>query len=751
VLVLAAVLAVRFRRLTVEGVFVMADDTLNQYYPLMVNLFGRLRLGDLPSWSSEILLGYPALFTVDAHVFSPLQWPFLVFEPHVAVAVRFLAASLLSAVLMYALVLRLGTGWAGALTAAILWVTSWSAAYLQLEPMASATVPWFPLVLLCWDRFNRQGAWCWSMSAGLALGLALLGGHAQHVYWVVLFLVVYRLVVMGRGAPAAAGRLRSVVGFAMLCTIAALIAAVYVQPMLELLADSVRANLVLADRIPDARPAWGRTLLGLPMVLFQGTPVGLGAEAEMEYPRVGVLPVTLALLAFGRGRSFDNRLWAVALLFLALSFAGMFPPAHALVLGLPGNDFRFPHRIGLVWAFCVAVLAGRGASRLLPPQPVASVFLLRLAVLAAVSVPHLWPKWGSAVPLERSEAVTIVIELAALAVWLAAPPRLPMLRRLALAGALLAFTVHSAQVTEAIAPVEEHVLASLRDPGPGLRAGSRGQWGAWPAEVPSRLPRTDVDGPVRMLCVECGWPANAPLITGHETPAGYVSLRPRRVDEIVYSRSAPHHEDRLHLSQSWLDLMGVGFVANPEGLVENPGRLPRAYFVSHAVPAQSRSETRDRVTAEAFDPRREVVIEIDALPLANTGSATFVPARVSRHDHERVDVEVLAPQAGWLVLLDRYAPGWLCERDGEPVAILQANYLFRAVQVPAGLSRLVFRYHRPLHWWGAGISLLGLCLGGVGAAACVHRRQLTRTPLVETARLIQSGLRVHARDSVTPR
>ena len=50
--------------------------------------------------------------------------------------------------------------------------------------------------------------------------------------------------------------------------------------------------------------------------------------------------------------------------------------------------------------------------------------------------------------------------------------------------------------------------------------------------------------------------------------------------------------------------------------------------------------------------------------------------------------------------------------DGESVPILHANYLFRAVQVPAGSHLVQFAYRPP--WFYLGVILSFLTLLGIG-------------------------------------
>ena len=76
-------------------------------------------------------------------------------------------------------------------------------------------------------------------------------------------------------------------------------------------------------------------------------------------------------------------------------------------------------------------------------------------------------------------------------------------------------------------------------------------------------------------------------------------------------------------------------------------------------------------------------------------------------------VHVQAAQPGFLFLADQYFPGWSAQVNGSAAEIVRANVAFRAVEVPAGDSEVVFTY-RPLSVrLGALISLLTLVAMGV--------------------------------------
>jgi uncharacterized membrane protein YfhO len=71
-----------------------------------------------------------------------------------------------------------------------------------------------------------------------------------------------------------------------------------------------------------------------------------------------------------------------------------------------------------------------------------------------------------------------------------------------------------------------------------------------------------------------------------------------------------------------------------------------------------------------------------------------------------VQVAFDAAAPSYLVLNDAYYPGWQAWLDGKPVPIRRADYLMRAIQVPAGTHRLVFTYAPLSYLAGLVISVL---------------------------------------------
>jgi uncharacterized membrane protein YfhO len=130
----------------------------------------------------------------------------------------------------------------------------------------------------------------------------------------------------------------------------------------------------------------------------------------------------------------------------------------------------------------------------------------------------------------------------------------------------------------------------------------------------------------------------------------------------------------------------------------------------------------DRLATGSDDLRQLALVE--EAPSAFRGEPGDVAAgevTFETDDPEHVVLRVRAPRRGFLVLADQWFPGWQATVDGTPVEIARANYVFRAVEVPAGDSRVEFRYRPRSVMVGALVSAVTLL--GVVAGLFASRRR----------------------------
>jgi hypothetical protein len=151
-------------------------------------------------------------------------------------------------------------------------------------------------------------------------------------------------------------------------------------------------------------------------------------------------------------------------------------------------------------------------------------------------------------------------------------------------------------------------------------------------------------------------------------------------------------------------------------LVEFDGALPNYRFVPSSTTLPDTPEgdqaALQLLSQPDFDPSRQVVLQGAEGTLADLSVEGDIT--VNQHDPARAVLNVNLPAAGLMVRAVKYHPDWRVFIDGQPARILRANYLFQAVEIPAGSREVVFDFmpsQRPLYiaLVGRTALLLGLC------------------------------------------
>jgi membrane protein YfhO len=161
-------------------------------------------------------------------------------------------------------------------------------------------------------------------------------------------------------------------------------------------------------------------------------------------------------------------------------------------------------------------------------------------------------------------------------------------------------------------------------------------------------------------------------------------------------------------------------------LYRNLDTLPRAFVVQNVKMMPDNDIGTEGSLAvmrdSSFDPAAMVVLYGDSAPHVGA-NGPFAPASatITAYSAERVAVHVESPAEGFLVLTDAYYPGWRVTVNGAAAELRRADAMFRAVQIPAGASDVVFQY-QPAWWPWAGLVGALAWLGAIGVLAVVRRR-----------------------------
>jgi hypothetical protein len=376
---------------------VLRYDSITQFYPWRLESARQLQSGKLPLYNPYAFAadgGTPLWANSQSAPLYPLNILFWLAPPGALWYVFGLSAALhllIAAVGVYRLARGIGLERAPALLSSLSFSLSGPVVCWLALPTLLCVVCWLPWLLLAiraafvhagTSRGHRA-----LLGAGLAAGMALLGGHLQIAFYVLLCAGVWTLWLTFEHRVSLRGWLP---GAAAVLVLAGCLAAPQVLPAVELSRSSHRAQATGPSLTGyGSYVALALPVRSLPTLLFpdyyghpvdgthwndsevQGVVVGGNNYAEWAC-YVGVLPLLLAAVAlFHPWRRADSGLLRLRrplslILALALLLALGTPLNLLLYFGIPGfSQTGSPARVLVVVALALSLLAGIGLQALL--------------------------------------------------------------------------------------------------------------------------------------------------------------------------------------------------------------------------------------------------------------------------------------------------------------------------------------------------------------------------------------------------
>ncbi len=720
-----------------------------------------------PLWNPYVFLGMPSFAsgTYNPLIYPP-DWP-------VAVLQKFLPLPELTWMLIYYFVAAFGMfllarEWGARAEAALLagaaFVFAPNLVAVGSHGHGSQLVDsaYLPLMLWLATRWLRRGGLANLAWLALAGGFQLLRGHVQICFYtwiaVVGYAVVYGIAALRDPARRGAAVPR-VLGVFVAAGLALGLSAFYNLPLSDYARYSIRGSHEGGGVGVAYATQWSLGPIELPSIVVPGW-VGFGGSTYWgsmpftDYPNVyvGLVTVLLALPAFlanGAKRVFALLL---AVLSLLIAFGHNFPLYGFLYDHLPlFNKFRVPVMIvllfqlaaaaGLAWGWstwCEESLdakRARALDRLLVGSAAVFGLVLVAALVARGALEHAYT--GMVVARRSLPGQPYPMELAEQA-WNGFAGDLVRACALGLAALALAWAVRRRRLSAAVASTGVLVLLliELWPVSTRVMATALGE----PSQRDAELGKDDV---VEFL-EKAGPPGSFRVIPFQEfksnrysgfaiaTVGGYHAAKPRIVQDLL-ERSETNPP-----MPTWWPLLNVRYVVWPQPIdappwlklafqgsqvvYENRLALPRATVVGHYTVVHPESAILDSITTARRDPADHTYLAVDpGLRLGNTAGAT---ANVTSYRLNQVVVDVDTPAPALLRLADLWYPDWVARVDGKPTPILRADYLLRAVPVPAGHHRVEFLFESPAMRRGLQLSIASLIaiLALFGVARAMRRK-----------------------------
>ncbi len=763
--ILALLLVLFFHEVVVGGkTFVSPDATA----PAGFARIGEQSLNHdhvYPLWNPYVFLGMPSFAsgTYNPLIYPP-DWP-------VAVLQKFLPLPELTWMLLYyflgafALFL-LAREWGATAGAALLGAAAFVFAPNLIavgshghgsQLVDSAYLPMMLWLATRWMRRGRLSDLAWLALAG---GFQLLRGHVQICFYTWMAVVLY--TVCEWGAAWRAGRLPAATARAAGVAAAALLAfglaGFYNLPLSDYAKHSIRGTAEGGGVDRAYATQWSLAPYELPSFVVPGW-VGFGGQTYWggmpftDYPNgyVGMVTVLLALPAFLAGgvpRVFALLLAAFALM---ISFGRNFPLYGLLYDHLPlFNRFRVPVMIillfqlaaalGLAWGWTawsrpdsVPAQRTRAFDRMVLVAALVLALALVFGAFAGSAGERAYASLAAASRASAGEGYPADLAAIAYRGFVGDLMRVSFIGLLALG---LAWAVRRGKLGTSLATAG--VLALLLIELWPVSGRVMGTALGDPAQRNQELSKDDVveflqsqgnAGEFRVLPTQ-EFQSNRYAAFAISSMGGYHAAKPQLIQNVIKSGAGQN--------PAWLRLLNIRFLLLPQPVsmpqdmsqvfqgsqvvYENHSALPRAMVLGQYAVVTPDTAIIDSIAYNMRDTGISTYLTED--PHLTLGPVTGATARVTSYRLNDVTVEVETPGPGLLRLGDLWYPDWTARVDGRKVPVLRADYLLRAVAVPAGRHRVEFRFESPAVRRGLVVSIACLVLVlGLFATAFVRGRR----------------------------
>lgn len=166
---------------------------------------------------------------------------------------------------------------------------------------------------------------------------------------------------------------------------------------------------------------------------------------------------------------------------------------------------------------------------------------------------------------------------------------------------------------------------------------------------------------------------------------------------------------------------GYSIVFNDRGsvILENPNALDRA-FLAKSYLVVSEEQTENLISFKSsFNPKEIVLLDKDPLISHPTGIGIV---EITDYLPNFVNIKTQTEQKELLVLSDQFDEGWHAKIDNQKTDIIKANFLLRAIKIPAGNHNIVFYYWPASFDLGLKISILSLFILIIVMLISIKRR-----------------------------
>ena len=182
-----------------------------------------------------------------------------------------------------------------------------------------------------------------------------------------------------------------------------------------------------------------------------------------------------------------------------------------------------------------------------------------------------------------------------------------------------------------------------------------------------------------------------------ESIGGYRPIKLRHYQDLMDARgfSRPKVLDMLNvkyvITRKKINNPNYKKIKSINGLYENKNVLPKSWIVGQIKSVNSQRESLMETLLSGFNPKEDAIVYNytgSKVPKNATGEVL-----VKSRKENRIELVANSETGGLLVLSEiYYKPGWIAMVNGNKTPIYQTNHILRSVEVPKGVSQVVFEY-----------------------------------------------------------
>lgn len=698
------------------GTFIGGMDVAGSFYWNEAFVKESFLSGSIPLWNPYYYCGHPFLANPSVFAFYPATLLYVSLPLPLAFNLDIVLHILIAAVGMFLFVNCITNSRKAGIASAIVYSLS---GYF-IERIMAGHIPLIhaaaliPLIFYFIENALRRNTARNIIIAGIILGLQMLGGDPHVSYLTSLFLALYYfiMVVMDSKSLPLNDKIKRLSFFLLIPLIAFGVSAVQTIPSLEFRSLSDRtSNTFEFVSLGSFSPAQFFLLL-----IPKPQTTMLSSNWEMGC-YIGVLALILAFIGVFFSNYKKHALCIGILLCIAVTFIlGKYTPFYYLYYKfLPMlSTFRIPARATVIFVFFMSILVGMGIKHLTQHSLNRTQKLTSMAVIIVLSVFLFFGALVMRIPLNSSGIVYAVLFLISSLILLSLFSVLKDKHIITWLFIAVLFIDSYLVYSPLVPKLSEESLLMKKPFEPILERDS----GLYRINVPgfdSNLYGLPSRG---MKYHYYGINGSTPIILKDYFDFIY-NMSTVSPPSLFRHTFAPDLFMDANLAFS-SKILGVKYavVGSPTGyrLAQAEQYMPRAVLVHDAIISPRMEDHLAYLRDPQFNPVKTVLLEKGAPMLAQDFKAEEKSAyanemvNIDNYKPNRIELTSQSPGDAYLLLSELYYPGWKAYVDGKKVNILRADYLLRAVHLPAGRHSISFVYKPMSFYKGSVLSLFTLLI-----------------------------------------